>query len=72
MVFMGFSIVCGFCGHKNRPHKSPREGVRLALTGNLSPCKRCGKNLQPRLLSDRPLVRQVRAELIAAGITPVC
>lgn len=66
-----FYVLCSQCGHRNRPHKSPRDGVKLALTGKLSPCKGCGKNLQPRL-SDRPLVRVVRAELVAAGIIPAC
>lgn len=71
MIFRAFYVVCSECGHKNRPHKSPREGVRLALTGDLPPCngKGCGKKLRPRL-SDRPLVRQVRAELAADGVTP--
>lgn len=71
MIFRGFLIGCGRCGHRNRPHKSPREGIRLVLTGKLLPCKGCGKILEPRL-SDRPLVRAVRAELIEAGVKPVC
>ena len=65
----GFYIRCSACGHKNKPHPSPREGVRLALTGQLAPCRDCGKELRPRL-SDRPLVRKVREELLAAGVQP--
>ena len=71
MVYVGFFIVCSDCGYRNRPHKSPREGIRLALTGKLPLCKECSRILHPQLL-DRPLVRSVRAELEAAGITPVC
>lgn len=70
-IWRPFYILCSECGHKNRPHKSPREGIRLALLGQLDSCKRCRKTLRPRL-SDRPLVRTVRAELEADGITPVC
>ncbi len=66
-----FYIICSTCGHKNRPDRSPREGVRLALLGELPPCRGCGKQLRPRL-SDCPLVHKVREELLAAGIQPRC
>ena len=62
-----FLIRCSKCGHKNQPHKSPREGIRLTLLGQLKPCRGCGKTLTPRL-SDRPLVRKVREELMAQGL----
>lgn len=62
MIWKPFYVVCSACGHKNRPHKSPREGVRMALAGELPPCKGCGGTLRPRL-ADRPLVQQVRQEL---------
>lgn len=71
MVFVPFYITCSACGHRNRPHASPREGVRLALIGQAGKCKGCGKVLNPKL-SDRPLVRSVRAELQAKGITTIC
>ena len=67
----GFHITCSVCGHRNRPSKSPREGIRLALTGQLEPCRGCGKVLRPRL-GTRPLVLKVRAELQAEGIATVC
>ena len=70
-IWRPFYIQCSGCGHRNRPDKSPREGVRLALTGQLSPCRNCGKELHPRL-SERPLVQRVREELRAQGIAPVC
>lgn len=70
-MFVPFYITCFSCGHRNRPHPSPREGVRLALIGEAGKCKGCDKVLQPRL-SDRPLVRRVRAELEAKGIKTVC
>jgi len=67
----GFYLICSRCGHKNRPHKSPREGVRLTLTGKAGSCRGCGKKINPRL-SDRPLIRKVRAQLQAAGIKTIC
>ncbi len=71
MVWKAFYVRCSGCGYKNRPDKSPREGIRLALVGQLKPCQSCGKELRPKL-SDRPLVRQVREELRMQGIASVC
>lgn len=65
----GYYITCSQCGHRNRPHKSPREGIRLALLGLVGACKGCDETLHPAL-PDRPLVREVRAELLAQGIEP--
>ena len=70
--FRSFVLVCGACGHHNMPHKSPREGIRLALTGKLPPCRGCGTAMNHVKLTDRPLVNKVRAELIAEGVAPVC
>jgi hypothetical protein len=67
-VFRAFYIVCP-CGHRNRPHKSPREGIRLALLKQLKPCAQCGQPL-PSELPDRPLVAAVRAELAARRLLP--
>lgn len=69
MIWRGFYIHCS-CGHRNRPHKSPREGIRLTLIGQAGNCKRCGEVLQPRL-SDRPLIKKVREALLAEGIKPI-
>ena len=66
-----FYITCSTCGHRNRPHPSPHEAVRLTLLGHAGNCRGCGKQLRPRL-SDRPLVKQVRKELAAAGIQTCC
>lgn len=41
----------------------------MALLGTLAPCKGCGKVLRPTL-SDRPLLRKVRSELIREGLLP--
>lgn len=65
--FRGFVIVCRDCGHRNRPSKSPREGIRMALLGELPPCRGCGKTLRP-VLRDCPLTRKVREELIQSGL----
>jgi len=61
----GFLVVCSGCGHRNRPSKSPREGIRLALLDQLPDCRGCGKPLRCDP-GDRPLARQVRAELALA------
>jgi hypothetical protein len=67
----GFFITCSDCGHRNRPSKSPRESIRMTLTGEIPPCRGCGKTLRPKL-ADRPLLREVRAELEREGIPTVC
>lgn len=72
MIFRHFYIVCRQCGYRNRPHNSPREGVRLALLDQLPPCRGCGREIKKVRLSDRPMVLRVRAELQAQGITTVC
>lgn len=66
--FRGFVVCCGRCGHRNLPHRSPREGIRLALLDQLPPCKECGKELHLPDPGDRPLVHKVRAELIYEGL----
>ena len=69
-VWIGFYVTCNTCGRRNRPDKSPREGIRKALLGTIPPCKGCGKVLRPTL-SDRPLVHEVRRELIREGLLTV-
>ena len=66
--FMHFRILCGRCGHRNQPHRSPREGIRLALLDQLPSCKKCGKELHLTDPGERPLVREVRAQLIHEGL----
>jgi len=57
-----FIVVCGKCGHRNRPHPSPREGIRLALLDQLPECRECGKELHCDP-GNRPLAQTVRQEL---------
>ena len=66
--FRGFVVRCGRCNHRNLPNRSPREGIRLALLDQLPPCKKCGKELHLTDLGDRPLVHEVRAQLICEGL----
>jgi hypothetical protein len=68
-IWRPFYVVCPTCGHRNRPHRSPSEGIRMALMGQLPPCKGCGKELRPEL-PDRPLVLKLRKELEAQGTQP--
>lgn len=68
-IWCPFFIRCGHCSHRNRPHPSPRMGMRLALLGQLKPCVKCGQAL-PTQLPDRPLVARVKAELIREGLLP--
>lgn len=67
--WQGFLVRCGRCGHRNRPHKSPREGIRMALLDQLPPCRGCGKELHLTDI-DRPLARTVRRELQEQGLLP--
>ena len=71
MVWRDFLVSCSECGHRNRPDKSPRKGIEKVLRGE-GKCRGCGNPLHPVELSDRPLVLEVRAQLIAQGIRPVC
>ena len=72
MVFTPFYVTCSACGHCNRPHPSPRQGIRMALQGTLPKCRgrNCGKQLKVDLTnSTRPLVVAVRAEIARAEAT---
>ena len=60
-IWKAFYVTCGECGHRNRPDKSPAEGIRLALQGAIA-CKKCGNEMDVReklRRSARPLVRRV-------------
>lgn len=65
-----FLVICGACGHRNLPSRSPRIGIRMALLNELPCCRVCGK--QPHLTNppDRPLVQEVREQLIMEGLLP--
>jgi len=65
-VFVPFFVYCSECGHRNRPHNKPREGMRLALTDQLPVCRKCEEPLsvsKEQLLATRPLAREVQAQL---------
>jgi hypothetical protein len=64
VIWVPFYLRCQECGHRNRPHPSPREGIRMAILGQVGPCKRCGATLRLRL-PNRPLVWEVLATLAA-------
>lgn len=68
--FTPFVVTCGGCGHRNLPDRSPKVGIRLALLGQLPCCRSCGKQLRLTKLTDRPLVRTVRAQLVQEGLLP--
>ena len=72
VFFRPFYINCRQCGHRNSPHPSPRKGVELVLRGEFHQCRGCGREMKNIRLSDRPLVKGVRAELQAQGIPMVC
>ena len=65
-----FLVRCGRCGHRNLPHRSPRIGIRMALLDELPCCRDCGKQLHLTEPDDRPLVREVREQLIMDGLLP--
>lgn len=63
-IYRPFYVSCE-CGHKNRPDRSPRIGIRIALKGPIE-CKRCGRSIdvsEDLRRSDRPLVKAVLANL---------
>ena len=71
IFYVPFVITCSKCRHRNRPHKSPREGIRMGFLGTIPPCKGCGKVLRPNMATlTRPLAREVRSELIREGLLP--
>lgn len=64
-IWKAFYVICK-CGHRNRPDRSARLGIRMALLDKLSPCKECGEVLsisETLMKSERPLVVKVRQEL---------
>jgi predicted RNA-binding protein with PUA domain len=65
-----FLVVCGACRYRNLPHRSPRVGIRMALLDELPCCRSCGKQLHLTNPGDRPLVHEVRAQLIHEGLLP--
>lgn len=65
--YVPFYVNCSGCGKKNRPHPSPRQGVRLVLLGEFNTCRHCGKPLTIGL-TDRPLVRQVLEAIRREGL----
>ncbi len=69
-LWVPFYVYCNECGHRNRPSNSPREGIRMALMGELKPCTECGQTMKPKI-PDRPLVNEIQAELLVQGIQPV-
>lgn len=37
---------CHNCGHRNRPHRTVRESIRLWFVDELPPCKKCKQELK--------------------------
>lgn len=73
MIWKPFYLTCIKCGHKNRPHKSPKEGVRQVLLNSGVKCNGCGDWIKICLCdSDRPLVIRVREELKRQNQLPLC
>ncbi len=72
MVYHNLYIVCGKCGHRNRPHPSNRVTVEMALLGKLGNCKgrTCGKPLSVPNLRETPLVKRIKADLTSRGLLP--
>ena len=68
LVWRGFHVICGTCGHKNRPHKQTRQGIALAFLGKLGKCAgNCGHELRLIPDSHRPVVAKVKMALFHAG-----
>ncbi len=64
----GFVVTCGDCGHRNRPNPSPRKGIALALLDKLPECRGgCGHQLHCIPDENRPVVQEVKSDLIRAG-----
>lgn len=64
--FIGFYVRCPHCNHRCRPHKSPREGIKLAILGQKIVCSTCRTEFVPPV-PDRPLARRIRIEFKGQG-----
>ncbi len=70
VFWTAFGVRCGSCGHRNRPDRSPRAGIRMALLDELPCCRGCAKQLRLPNPRETPLVRAVREQLIREGLLP--
>lgn len=62
-MFKNFSVKCTKCGHNNRPHKSPTEGIKSVLSGSFRKCNHCGTEFTSIQVPNRPLVQQLMRTL---------
>lgn len=61
---------CRHCGHRNLPHRSPRESYRIVLKDPRLTCQGCGREIRvdrQRLCEQSPLALQVLREMSAAA-----
>ncbi len=63
MIWKPFLVKCSHCGHRNKPHNSPRIGVELVLTGDFDTCRRCNTEFNIITVPRRPIVTQVLSKL---------
>ncbi|MFI5240791.1 MAG: hypothetical protein ACHQUB_03745, partial [Candidatus Saccharimonadia bacterium] len=77
MIFIQSYIICEHCGWRNRLHKSPRKNMKLILQGAKFVChaRHCDVVIDTSELAPirtTKMIRELRRELAAEGITPVC
>jgi len=63
-VYHRFSVVCVGCNHRNVPHRSPREGVRRVLAGEVTKCNGCKCDFTHIAVPGRPLVQSISKTLL--------
>ncbi len=56
MTFVARSlyIPCPHCGHRNRPHTSKIETLKLYLTDKMPDCRKCGHPLKKASIDGLP------------------
>ena len=56
MPFVPFVIECRICGKITRPHRSPRQGIRMVMDGTFRKCRHCNTEWEQIIVPERPLV----------------
>ena len=62
-IFTTFYVICNGCGHRMRPHPSPRKGIEKVLTSGWKECGRCGKQFSRIEVPNRPMVKKIAKDI---------
>lgn len=58
-ALMPFYVVCGNCGHSNRPAKSLDESIKITLLGEFRKCRSCDSEFRTIKIPNRSRVTEI-------------